>query len=146
VGLFSSIGKIFKTVTKVASIASSFIPGVGGLASKGLNLLSAKIPGGGNTLKAFSPLFNSRTKARLQAGSAPAIQKASRVMPGGGIIAYTGGTMNAVVRRVKKKRKTKKKSYPRKRRSSIAKRRIRKSGRRLKFGSPAYRRKYLGHR
>jgi len=165
-GLFSFIGKALKGVSKVAG----FIPGIGGTISKitgGIGgLLDHKRPMSnprlGNPMAARGKVVSSRLWTATKI-------RASPVMPGGAI-ATTRGIMTAssaappesfgarfsrtVARRarsadpygdeVRAQRK-----YGRKRR---AKTRVSKSvkrkgaGRRLKFGSPAWRKKYMKRR
>jgi len=73
----------------------------------------------------------------------------SPVMPGGGVATPSGvvGQMDNPPRSYahRSSRRTKRRSSSSSR-SHSTKRRSRKKGRKLKFGSPAYRKKYLGHR
>lgn len=136
---FKSIGKAFKSVAKVAlpvlKIGAGVIPGVGGIASAVLNSKLGRL--GQKGAKTFH-----------QAQSTMQVLKASPVLPGGAVATPLGAVAssgNPPLRYAgsgggggrKRKRHVKRKT-----RRAGTKRRARK----LKFGSAAYRRKYLGHR
>lgn len=160
-GLFSFVGKVLKGVSKVAG----FIPGVGSTISKVTGTV-------GNLLDHKSPLSTTSTKLRLaqlgqgagvvymrgkannlsamnQAALADAqVLRASPVLPGGAYATASGPMpkSNTPPRTYGGKR-TAKKSYTRKKsRAKARKGGTRKRTRKLKFGSAAYRKKYLGHR
>jgi hypothetical protein len=161
VGLFSFIGKAVKSV---AGAALSIIPG-GGVVKGALgiaqHLLQAKQPMQSTPLKytvatAYS-VPTLRGQIRLPGGSkvptSAASLRASPVMPGGGIatsqgiMASGGGVPPASYGSSRSSGGTKR----RKRRSSASRRssrarsgKKRKAGtRKLKFGSPAWRKKYM---
>ena len=165
-GLFSFVGKAIKGVAKVvggvAKVAGGLglIPG-GGLIGKAAGIL----------LQQKQPMSSTATKIQLrdprvmrgniaQGGYAgqirqtygvrppPAILRASPVMPGGAV-----ATTRGIVARSASPPasfagvSSGSSSKPRKRRkaTSTGKKRRTRSGRKLKFGSPAWRKKYLGH-
>jgi hypothetical protein len=163
VGFFSFIGKALGTVAKVAS---SVIPGggivkqVAGLAG---HLLQHKAPMsatpqkihiahtlGSPTLRA-QPRYIPRTVSM-----SPPVLRASPVMPGGsfatpqGIMAPGGGLPPATYggsRASGGGRKRKRRSASSRRSSHARSGKRRKSGgRKLKFGSPAWRKKYMKRR
>lgn len=161
-GLFSAIGKVLKGVSKVAG----FIPGIGGAVSKVAGTV-------GNLLDHKQPLSTFSTKARLAtmgggagvvymrgnspnaatqgivAANAQAL-RASPVLPGGAVATRSGPVAKSATppRTYGGSRgKKKKASYTSKKRRTKARTGgKRKATRRLKFGSAAYRKKYLGHR
>jgi len=156
-GLFSAIGKVLKGVSKVAGI----IPGIGGTI-KGItgavgNLLDSKSPMSGTGAK-ISALGNTSVavlrgktggalwqqmalaKMAKPSQSTPTLQAQSPVLPGGAIATASGGIMNAgggTIGAVKRRK-------PAKRKKAKAKTKKRKT--KLKFGSKAWRKKYLGHK
>jgi len=160
--MFSGSGwKKFKKIAGgVVSVASLAVPGLG-VAGVAGRLLAAKGAVGkvsrltNDVLKINRAVKGGRVIGKGLARSitsTAAVLKASPVMPGGGV-ATPGGVMPPMVnppanyggRRSSsstRKRKPKKRLAARKRSSSSRKRK----GRKLKFGSPAYRKKYLGHR
>lgn len=167
-GFFSSIGKAFKSVGKLAfgaaKIAAPLALGgplggvAGGLVGK---LLHSKSPMSSTPLKihiAGSGLSIPVLRAKQGIPtSTPRIAAASPVMPGGsiatsqGIMAPGGGVPPATYggRAISGGRKRKRRSSASRRSSrarSSSKRGKRTKKGRLKFGSAAYRRKYLGHR
>jgi len=144
VSIFKKIGKAIGKIAHVAlpilKLGAGFIPGVGGVASAVLNSKAGKLGAKGVTL-------GKRLDSTMK------VLKASPVMPGGavatpsGVVAlnpgqrppeqYSGSSsrLGTRVRKAVKKRKARRKTTTRKGRKS-----------RLKFGSAAYRKKYLGHR
>lgn len=167
-GFFSFIGKAVKSVAHVVgSVAKVAAP----LALGGpLGAVAGKLGGSllGSVLHSKSPMSATPLKINIlgsnrsipilrakpggAAVSTPRIAAASPVMPGGsiatpqGIMASGGGlppTTYAGSRSSGKKRKRRSTSS---RKSSRARSSKRRSGKRLKFGSRAYRQKYLGHR
>lgn len=158
-GLFSFVGKALKAVSKVAS----FVPGIGGVVSKvaGVvgNVLDHKQPMNTATVKAqiFRSKYGGRNpmiqrgKSTLTGGLPTAsVLRSTPIMPGGavstpsGIVASNGaappqsfGGGSATARR--KTTKKRKKATTRRRTTTR-----RKS--RLKFGSKAWRKKYMKRR
>lgn len=172
-GFFSFIGKAVKSVAHVVgSVAKVAAP----LALGGpLGAVAGKLGGSllGSVLHSKSPMSATplkinilgsnrsipilRAKNSTAAGvSTPRIAAASPVMPGGsvatpqGIMAPGGGLPPASYggrATGKSKRKRRSSSSRRSSRARSSSKRKRGSGkRRLKFGSAAYRKKYLGHR
>lgn len=166
-GLFGSIGKALggavKGIGKVAGFAlkSGLVPlPFGGTAGKLVGaLLHSKAPMGHSQLKLSIPPLVARGKTlrpvvKIGSTSTPTITalRKSPVMPGGAIATRTGvasrplsgaaplGTVAGGTKR--RRRKTGASTRRRSRSSSGTKR---KRSRRLKFGSPAWRKKYLGH-
>lgn len=171
-GLFGFIGKAVKGVAKgIGKVAKVGV----GVAKFGLTSGLLPIPGGGlvgkvagtllqakrpmsttaqkfpipiSVLRAKTPSTTMRAGGRILSASVPRLQQMSPVLPGGAIatrsgpVAATGAAPplnfsgSAPVKRKRKKRSSS-------RRRSSAKRRGGK--RKLKFGSPAWRKKYLGH-
>jgi len=137
---FKSIGKAFKSVAKIAlpvlKLGSSLIPGVGGVASA---LLNSKL----------GRLGQKGAKTVHQVQSTMQLMKASPVLPGGAIATPLGAVVSTGSPPLR---------YAgsgggagRKRKHTTKRKRTRRAGkkrhaRKLKFGSAAYRRKYLGHR
>jgi hypothetical protein len=169
VGLFGSIGKFFGGVVKTAlKVAPSVIPGgsvVKGLAGTALGLLHHKTPMSSSPIKIQMagrlpiPILRGQSPTYSQVGNqtqTPAVLRASPVMPGGGIatsqgIMAPGGGMPPASYGGSKaglgQRRRKRKSQPSSRSSRGRNGRSRrKSGRRLKFGSPAWRKKYMHKR
>lgn len=162
-GLFSFVGKAIKGVAKVATGALKIggalglIPGGGVVGKLAGTLLGAKA---GNTYAQKLALRDPRTMRgnATQAGRgafssihgyrpSPAVLRMSPVMPGGavatssGMVARTasppatfGGRAGAGPKRRRKKAATRTRSTTKRR------------GRKLKFGSPAWRKKYLKKR
>lgn len=157
--MFSGSGwrKFKHAVGGVVSIATSVIPGVGGLAGKGISkLLAAKGAVGGiartaKTGLAVSKALRHGKALRGQGGfigrltSTAAVLKASPVMPGGGIAtpsgvaparanppATYGGRKSGGTKRRKRRGSAMKRSRAGRKRG----------GRKPKFGSPAWRKKY----
>ena len=156
-GLFGFIGKALGSVAKVALGA---LPGgsvVKGIAGGALSLLSHKAPMATSSIK--YQIANQRgtgilrgTVAVVNGISTPVLRRQSPVMPGGavatsqGIMAPGGGvppTFYGGRKSTGKRRKHRSRSSRSNSRKRSSKRR---SGRKLKFGSAAYRKKYLGHR
>jgi hypothetical protein len=168
VGLFGSIFKgIGKAVGGIAKIGvgalrSGLIPlPLGGVAGGilGRALLHSKAPMGQNQLKLQIPPLTVRGKTyrpvvKIGSTSVPTLTalRRSPVMPGGAVATRTGvaprpltgaaplGTTGGGTKRRRRKAGA---STRRKSRSSSTRKRGR--SRRLKFGSPAWRKKYLGH-
>lgn len=156
-GLFSSIGKALKGIGKVAG----FIPGIGGTISK----IAGTV---GGVLDHKKPLSSAFEKARLaskrggvsvlrgnmpQAGAGSLLtaqgMRGSPVMPGGAVAGTNGisaanGTPPRTYGGKSSGRKTTRKAKARPKARKAARRSS--SKRKLKFGSAAYRKKYLGHR
>lgn len=149
-GFFSFLGKALKGVSKVAG----FIPGVGGTISKvtGIagNLLDHKAPMASTQLKmrVFNPVILRGNDPAAGSGSLMTAQgmRSSPVLPGGAVATRSGPV-------------SRKASPPRtfggsggssrRKRATSSRRKARKTGprrttRKLKFGSKAYRKKYLG--
>jgi hypothetical protein len=166
VGFFSFVGKALKGVGHlvggVAKIAAPLALGgpLGGLAGGLLgSVLHSKSPMSSTPLK-INILGSGRSIPilRAKAGglqSTPRIAAASPVMPGGsiatsqGIMASGGGVPPSSYggRATGGGRKRKRRSTASRRTSRARSSQKRKSGsRKLKFGSAAYRKKYLGHR
>jgi hypothetical protein len=169
VGLFGSIFKgIGKAVGGIAKIGvgalrSGLIPlPLGGIAGGilGRALLHSKAPMGQSQLKLQIPPLTVRGKTlrpvvKIGSTSYPTLTalRKSPVMPGGAIATRTGvasrplsGAAPAGITGGGTKRRRKRKagaSTRRRSRSSSGRKRTR--SRRLKFGSPAWRKKYLGH-
>lgn len=149
-GFFSFLGKALKGVSKVAG----FIPGIGGTISKvtGLagNLLDHKSPMATTQLKMrmFNPVILRGNDPAAGTGSLMTAQgmRSSPVLPGGAIATSSG----PVAKRASPPRTFGGRSASsKKRRPASARRKARKTGprrtaRKLKFGSKAYRKKYLG--
>lgn len=149
-GLFSFVGKALKGVAKVAS----FIPGVGGTISKIAGtvggLLDHKKPMSTTSAKINATLLNgslaTRGKSTFTGGMwTPSVLRSTPIMPGGAVstpggmlpAGYGGGqppTSFGGARASSSSRR-------RKRRAAPTTRKRRKA--RLKFGSPAWRKKYL---
>lgn len=162
-GLFSFIGKAVKGVAKIATGALKIggalgiLPGGGLIGKVAGTLLGAKQPMSTTALKfaVRSPQVMRGNATQAGAGAwttptfgyrpPPSVLRLSPVMPGGAVAtpsgiaprsasppaAYTGGYGR---------------TKPKKRRKSTAKKRRRSSGRKLKFGSPAWRKKYMKRR
>jgi hypothetical protein len=152
VGLFSFVGKALKGISKVAG----FIPGIGGTISKVTGavggLLDHKKPMASPVLKAagsgWNPMVMRGNSTQAGSGSLLTAQgmRSSPVLPGGAVATSSGpapkmaspprtfGGRSGTTRR-KAKAKTRKKSTSTRRRTT----------RKLKFGSKAYRKKYLKH-
>lgn len=165
-GFFSFIGKAVKAVASVAKVVAPLALGgplgaIGGKLAGGLlgSVLHSKSPMSSTPLK-INILGSGRSIPilRAKAGglqSTPRIAAASPVMPGGsiatsqGIMASGGGVPPSSYggRATGGGRKRKRRSTA-SRRSSRARSspKRRKGSRKLKFGSAAYRKKYLGHR
>jgi hypothetical protein len=172
VGIFGSIGRALggavKGLTKVATfgLKSGLLPiPFGGTAGRLVGgLLHAKAPGGHSALKLRLPTITLRAKsASMRPITAGAVRiptatqlRRSPVMPGGAV-ATRGGVANrpAVApmslggagssRSGGTTRRRKKRSASTARRSRRSSARRRTGRRKLKFGSPAWRKKYLGH-
>lgn len=174
-GLFGFLGKAIGTVAKVGSglgllpggnlvnaAVQGIVGGSGGAAKQPMAMLALKQA---LAQKQRNPLVqraqNPPTKITLPGGVAlhgraltmgTRMLRLSPVMPGGavatpgGMVTQSGGALplaysgsSSVMSPAKKRRKRRSTSTKRK----SAKRR--KGGRKLKFGSPAWRKKYLGH-
>lgn len=168
-GLFGSIGKAlggaFKGVTKVAGFAlkSGLVPlPFGGTAGKLVGaLLHSKAPMGHTQLKLSIPPLVARGKTlrpvvKIGSSSVPTLTalRKSPILPGGAVATRTGvaprplsgaapAGLSAGGGTKRKRRRKGSASTRRKSRSSSGTKRRR--SRRLKFGSPAWRKKYLGH-
>lgn len=134
-----AIGKIAKGALPVLKLGVGFVPGVGSVASAVLNSKLGKL---GSKAVRVGERMNSTMR----------MMKQSPVLPGGAVATPSGAVASSGnppaqyagsggggghlrKRRKTRKRTTRTKSYRRKSR-----------GRKLKFGSAAYRRKFLGHR
>lgn len=160
--MFSGSGwkKFKKAIGGVAKIGLSVIPGVGGavggVAAKLLN--SKKLAGASNIIdkaKTGGKLFNI---AKGQFRSTAQVLRMSPVMPGGSVATpygvapapegayppgyYGGGLSGFVKPKRRKPRKAGVKKRVTSRRRTSSKKRT-SSGRKLTFGSPAWRKKYL---
>jgi hypothetical protein len=166
VGLFGSIGKLFGGVVKTAlKVAPSVIPGgsvVKSLAGTALGLLHHKTPMSSTPIKiqmagrAPIPILRGQSPMYRSTTTSPAVLRASPVMPGGGIAtsqgimapggglppASYGGKRTASGGRKRKRRSASSSRSSRARGGS----KRRKTGRKLKFGSPAWRKKYMKRR
>lgn len=153
-GLFSFVGKALKGVAKVAG----FIPGIGGTISKVAgtvgNLLDAKKSMGTTQAKLKQAVLLRgnpnplRGKSTMTGGWLGAsVLRSTPIMPGGavstpqGIMASGGGAPPVSFGGARssssgrKRKSSRKRSTPRKRRKA-----------KLKFGSPAWRKKYMRKR
>ena len=166
-GLFGSIGRALggavKGIGKVAGFAlkSGLVPlPFGGTAGKLVGaLLHSKAPMGHTQLKLSIPPLVARGKTlrpvvKIGSTSTPTLTalRKSPVMPGGAIATRTGvaprpltgaAPLGTIAGGTKRRRRKAGASTRRKSRKSSGKKRTR--SRRLKFGSPAWRKKYLGH-
>lgn len=156
-GLFSFIGKALKGVAKVAGV----IPGIGGTI-KGIagtvgNLLDHKAPMGSTAKKAVAVLRLGTLGARGNAtqggyaGGMPTapVLRSSPVMPGGAVATRSGmAPRTASPPRAfgGSSGKSTKRRKPTSSKRSFTKRSSTKRKSRLKFGSPAWRKKYLKKR
>lgn len=159
-GLFSFVGKALKGISKVAG----FIPGIGSTVSKITgtvgNLLDHKAPmstttaklsaisryGGGAGAQGVVYMRGNAPQGAAGALNQPQVLRASPVLPGGAVATASGPApkTSAPPRSYGGKR-----SSTKRRKTTTKKRRggtTRKKARKLKFGSAAYRKKYLGHR
>lgn len=169
-GLFGAIGRaiggVAKGIGKVGGFAlkSGLVPiPFGGAAGRLAGaLIHSKAPMSHSVLKLHIPPLVARGKTLrpvVRIGSvghvtATALRK-SPVLPGGAIATTRGptprpltgaapaGLLGGGTKRRRKRKATRERSMRRKSRSSSGGRR--KRSRRLKFGSPAWRKKYLGH-
>lgn len=162
-GLFSFVGKALKGISKVAG----FIPGIGGTVSKITgtvgNLLDHKAPmstttaklsaisryGGGAGAQGVVYMRGNAPQGAAGALNQPQVLRASPVLPGGAVATASGpmGKASSPPRTYGGKRtssKRRKSTTRTKRKGGTTKRR--KGTRKLKFGSAAYRKKYLKHR
>jgi hypothetical protein len=150
VGLFSFVGKALKGISKVAG----FIPGVGGTISKitgsvgGLldhkrpmsnpRVSNPMIARGKTWSRSSTPgFFGTRTirMSPVMPGGAISTTRGMVTQSGGAIPLTFGGSSTAMAPARRKRRKMA--------RASARRRTRRASGRRLKFGSPAWRKKYM---
>jgi hypothetical protein len=151
-GLFSALGKALKGVSKVAG----FIPGVGGVVGKvaGVvgNVLDSKRPMSTTGLKTEvlmrttggrRPTILRGTSSMTGGGLTAAVLRSTPIMPGG---AWSGPTgivaSNGAAAPPKEFGGSSSRRRPAKRRAKAKRRRKA----RLKFGSPAWRKKYLSGR
>lgn len=155
-GLFSFVGKALKGISKVAG----FIPGIGGTISKITgtvgNLLDHKQPMQSAVLKLkqsaawgnMGPVVLRGNATQAGAGALNTAQgmRSSPVLPGGAVATSSGpvSKMAAPPRTYSGRSTTKRRKAKAKARKRPAARRS--SRRKLKFGSKAYRQKYLKHR
>lgn len=156
-GLFSFVGKALKGISKVAG----FIPGVGGIVGKvaGIagGLLDSKQPMSttaakmrqASVLRGGSQSILLRAKSPMSGGLMNAsVLRSTPIMPGGavstpnGITASWGGSPPAMWGGGSGGAAPGKRRAPRRKPAARAKRRKAK----LKFGSPAWRKKYLPKR
>lgn len=157
-GFFSFIGKAIKSVAHVVGkvagtalgVASVLVPGPAGaiIGSLGGKIAGVKaqvdrvavryqtgMSAAGGLISGGSPVL----RAAVGPGAPPGlVSKMSPVMPGGAIA--TVPALNLRPKRASVRRRTAKRSGPKRRSNS------KRKGRKLKFGSAAYRKKYLGHR
>jgi len=142
-GFFGSIGKFFKKAVKVVGkvagtalgVASAVVPGPAGRIVAGI---SGKLAGVKSAYKRVTAVQLAYSRSRgspvFGTGRPPGLlQKMSPVMPGGAM-----ATVPTILRGAGKRR--------RKRKASRVRARSRRSGRKLKFGSPAWRKKYMRKR
>jgi hypothetical protein len=140
-------GKIFKAIKKVAHVAGKVVGTAMGVASAALPGPSGRLIAGiGGKLVGVKSAYH-RVSAiqravnrygvgmRNQVRVPGLLSKQSTVMPGG---SHAKGSRLLVGKR--------KASHKRSRVKARARARPRRAGKRLKFGSAAYRKKYLGHR
>jgi len=151
VSIFKKIGKFFKKVAKVAlpvlKLGVGFIPGVGGLAAKALSLgsvqkgmhIAGQIKKAGRTLKKTLP---GGAAAQLPP---PAARVAQPVAIHPLVSMKHKRTIHKVAHMAKRRSATTKKRKPSVRRAA-KKRAPARRGRKLKFGSPAWRKKYIKKR
>lgn len=137
-------GKLFKAIKKVAHVAGKVVGTAMGVASAALPGPSGRLIAGiGGKLSGVKSAYTRVTaiqKAygvgmRNQVRVPGLLSKQSTVMPGGSLA--KGSRL-----RVSKRKASRKRSRVKAR----ARSRPRRAGERLKFGSAAYRKKYLGHR
>lgn len=168
-GLFGFIGKAVKGIGKVVGGAAKIAGGLGLIPGGGLigrlagTLLAAKAPmSSPKTIGQSIPVLRGKSPILRIAGqvltrtaqagrpvvSTPRLQQMSPVLPGGAIATRSGPVASSGATppmsysgSVSPTRRRKKRSTSRAR--SGKKRR--RGGKRLKFGSPAWRKKYLGH-
>jgi hypothetical protein len=168
VGLFGSIGRALGGAVKgiakigVGALKSGLVPlPFGGVAGRLVGgLLHAKAPLGHSNLKLQirSPLIlrgkSATPRVTVQGVTRPTITalRRSPVMPGGSIATRTGvaprplgGASPTGIIGGGTKRRRKKTGASTRRRSRSSSGTKRRRSRRLKFGSPAWRKKYLGH-
>lgn len=166
-GFFSFVGKAIKGVAKVvggvAKIAAPLaLGGPLGAAAGGIlgNLLHSKSPMSSTPLKiniaGRAPISILRAKAPAAPSYTPSVRalQASPVMPGGGVatpqgIMAPGGGLPPATYGGRKGGGRKRKRRSSSSRSSSRKRSGKKpggAGRKLKFGSPAWRKKYMKKR
>jgi hypothetical protein len=165
--LFSFVGKALKTVSKVAG----FVPGIGGTISKiakvGGNLLDHKRPMAKPMLT--QPQVARGNVTQMGYGYTPQVLRATPVLPGGAVSTPSGirpadgkPTPHRFTAAERAQRRAANKVYARemrsqgpmpgrrKKRTAATKRRSttrrKSSGRKLKFGSPAWRKKYMKRR
>lgn len=156
-GLFSFVGKALKGVAKVASVVPGVGSLVGGIAGTVGNLLDAKKPMAATKYLTLAQAVAKRRAAGhipvLRGKSpgfmpTPRVASASPVMPGGALATPSGivasisatppaGYAGSARAPVKRKRKKAKKKVGTRRRSGA---------RKLKFGSKAWRAKYMKKR
>lgn len=166
-GLFSFIGKALGTVAKVGiGIATGNVAGAVGAAASGLGILGgSKVPLSGTAIKIATlgkfgadVLRGNATQSMpggypitgiggtVRVGTTTArILRASPVLPGGAVATKAGPVAvrgNPPARYGGSSRSAKRKSSSTARRSKSSSGRKR-SGRKLKFGSPAWRKKYM---
>lgn len=163
--IFKGIGKAVGGIAKigVGALRSGLIPlPLGGVAGGilGRALLHSKSPMGQNNLKLQIPPLTVRGKTlrpvvKIGATSIPTLTalRRSPVMPGGAVATRTGvasrpltgaSPLGTIAGGTKRKRRRKGSASTRRRSRSSSGTKRRRS-RRLKFGSPAWRKKYLGH-
>lgn len=152
-GLFGFIGKALGTVAKAgigfatggpAGAAAAVLPGILGHKSAGSTLAQKLLLArqqGAPALRARNPTpsFNPQQQLGRILGPSAAILRASPVMPGGAVATSSGlvnqpSAIPKILRGAGKRRRTRAPTRTRKRSGK----------RRLKFGSAAYRKKYLG--
>lgn len=153
-GLFSFVGKALKAVSKVAG----FIPGIGSTISKVTgtvgNLLDHKSPLATTGIKLATaykygtPILRGNTTQSAYTGGLQSAQelRSSPVLPGGAVATPSGpvAKSSSPAKHYSRTGTKKRKKATTKRRAGGKKTKTKK--RKLKFGSAAYRKKYLGHR
>lgn len=159
-GLFSFVGKAIKGVAKVATGALKIggalglIPGGGVVGKLAGTLLGAKA---GNTYAQKLALRNPRTMRgnATQAGRgamstihgyrpSPAVLRMSPVMPGGAIATSSGMAPRTASPPATFGGRRASAGPKRRRKKAATRSTTKRRGRKLKFGSPAWRKRYLG--
>jgi len=141
-GFFGSIGKFFKKAARVVGkvagtalgVASALVPGPAGRIVAGVSGKLAGVKSAYRRVQTVQKAY-SRSRGVFGSGRPPGfLGKVSPIMPGGSIATHGSG-IPPILRGTGKRRKRK---ASRKRTSTR-----RRTGRKLKFGSPAWRKKYM---